>query len=61
MDIISSLKLEGLTQKEINDKFIRFIKENQDNYDDINVNAKTITINGEMMEISRSILGVYSN
>ena len=53
MSIISKLELNGLSEKEMNDKFIEYIKNNQDNYDGIEVNANTIMVSGELMETSR--------
>ena len=37
----------------MNDKFIEYIKNNQDNYEDIKVNANTIKVNGELLEVTR--------
>ena len=51
--IIESLNLEGLSEKEMNDKFIEYIKAHQDDYEDIEVNANTIVVNGQLMEVSR--------
>ena len=51
--IIESLNLEGLSEKEMNDKFIEYIKSHQDDYEDIEVNANTIVVNGQLMEVSR--------
>lgn len=51
--ILESLNLEGLSEKEKNDKFIEYIKTNQDDYEDIRVNANTIVVNGHLMEVSR--------
>ena len=51
--ILDSLELEGLSEKEMNDKFIEYIKSHQDDYEDIEVNANTIVVNGQLMEVSR--------
>ena len=59
MEIINSLELNGLTQKEINEKFIEYINSHKDNYDDIEINASTITVNNEMLEISRLLELLY--
>ena len=42
-----------LSEKEMNDKFIEYIKSHQDDYEDIEVNANTIVVNGQLMEVSR--------
>lgn len=52
-EIIDSLNLSGLSETEMNDKFIEYIKNNQDNYEDIKVNANTIKVNGELLEVTR--------
>ena len=51
--ILDSLNLEELSEKEMNDKFIEYIKTHQDDYEDIEVNANTIVVNGQLMEVSR--------
>ena len=51
--ILDSLELEGLSEKEMNDKFIEYIKSHQDDYEDIEVNANTIVVNGQLIEVSR--------
>ena len=51
--ILDSLELEGLSEKEMIDKFIEYIKSHQDDYEDIEVNANTIVVNGQLMEVSR--------
>lgn len=51
--ILESLNLEGLSEKEMNEKFIEYIKTHQDDYGDIEVNANTIVVNGQLMEVSR--------
>lgn len=51
--ILDSLELEGLSEKEMNDKFIEYIKTHQDDYEDIEVNANTIVVNGQLIEVSR--------
>ena len=59
MEIIDSLELKGLNQKEINDKFIEYINTHKDNYNDIEITSSTITINNEMLETSRLLELLY--
>lgn len=51
--ILNSLDLEGLSEKEMNDVFIEYIKRYQEDYDGVSVNANTIVVNGELLEVSR--------
>lgn len=51
--ILDSLNLKGLSETEMNDKFIEYIKSHQDDYENIEVNANTIVVNGELLEVSR--------
>ena len=52
-ELIASLNINGLSEHELNDKFIEYIKNNQDDYKGIEINANTIVVNKELLETSR--------
>ncbi len=52
-ELLKSLELDGLSEKEKNQKFIEYIKSNQDDYDGLETNTDTILVNGNLLETSR--------